>query len=281
MKFPGPRPVNAPNPDPQTVEFDHSSDPNFYAYYANQSASPEAIGRFRRIQLKVLRLLGAEGHRTAGLQIADIGCGAGTQCRLWAELGHGVHGIDVNEPLIELARTRAQEAGLAIKFDVGTATELPYRDACMDVCLLPELLEHVVDWQSCLNEAVRVLRAGGVLYLSTSNALCPLQEEFNLPLYSWYPGFLKRRYERLALTTRPELANHAKYPAVNWFTFYGLRDYLAEHGLESLDRFDMIDTKGRSAIARATVASVRAIPPLRLIGHILTPGTAIFAIRRA
>jgi 2-polyprenyl-6-hydroxyphenyl methylase/3-demethylubiquinone-9 3-methyltransferase len=68
---------------------------------------------------------------------------------------------------------------------------------------------------------------------------------------------------------------------VNWFTFYGLRDYLARHGLESLDRFDMIDTKGRSAVARATVASVRAIPPLRLIGHVLTPGTAIFAIRRA
>jgi 2-polyprenyl-3-methyl-5-hydroxy-6-metoxy-1,4-benzoquinol methylase len=55
----------------------------------------------------------------------------------------------------------------------------------MDVCLLPELLEHVADWQSCLNEAARVLRPGGLLYLSTTNVLCPRQQEFNLPLYSF------------------------------------------------------------------------------------------------
>ena len=76
----------------------------------------------------------------------------------------------------------------------------------MDVCLLPELLEHVADWQSCLKEAPRVLRSGGLLYLSTTNVLRPRQEEFNLPLYSWYPGPLKRYCERLAMTTRPALA---------------------------------------------------------------------------
>ncbi len=92
--------------------------------------------------------------------------------------------------------------------------------------MLPELLEHVEDWQTCLNEAVRALRPGGALYLSTTNALNPVQDEFELPFYSWYPGFLKRHYERLAVTTRPELVNHAKYPAVHWFTFFGLKPYL-------------------------------------------------------
>ncbi len=62
------------------------------------------------------------------------------------------------------------------------------------------------------------MRPGGVLYLTTTSCLCPSQMEFRLPLYSWYPGFLKRRYERLAKTTRPELANFAIYPAVHWFS---------------------------------------------------------------
>ena len=84
----------------------------------------------------------------------------------------------------------------------------------MDVALLPELLEHVANWQDCLNEAARIVKPGGLLYLSTTSWLCPMQQEFNLPLYSWYPGFLKRKYERLAVTTRPEIANHCKYPCL-------------------------------------------------------------------
>jgi len=280
MKIPDSQAASMNNPNQEESEFDHTSDPSFYAYYASKSLSAETIARFTRVQNKVLKLLTAEGQSTRGLRVADIGCGAGTQCNLWARAGHQVYGVDVNEPLIDLARSRAREAGNAIHFDVGSATQLPYRTGEMDVCLMPELLEHVVDWQSCLNEAVRVLRVGGVLYLSTSNALCPIQEEFNLPFYSWYPAALKRRYERLSVTTRPELANFAKYPAVNWFTYYELRGYLAGRGMESLDRFDMIDTDGWTPLARSVVKVVRSIPPLRFIGHVLTPGLTLFGVLR-
>jgi 2-polyprenyl-6-hydroxyphenyl methylase/3-demethylubiquinone-9 3-methyltransferase len=54
----------------------------------------------------------------------------------------------------------------------------------MDVCLVPELLEHVREWRECLADFARVLRPGGVLVLTTNNKLCPVQQEFNLPLYS-------------------------------------------------------------------------------------------------
>jgi 2-polyprenyl-6-hydroxyphenyl methylase/3-demethylubiquinone-9 3-methyltransferase len=215
------------------------------------------------------------------MEVADIGCGAGTQCRLWAELGHRVHGVDVNEPLIQLARQRAHEAGLEIRFDVGTATRLPYPDASMDVVLLPELLEHVADWQSCLNEATRVMAPGGLLYLSTTSYLCPRQQEFNLPLYSWYPGFLKRRYERLAVTTRPEIANYARYPAVNWFSYPMLARYLRARGVRCFDRFDMIDAESMPALFRPVLAAIRGFPPLRLGGYLLTPYTIVFGMKQS
>ena len=83
---------------------------------------------------------------------------------------------------------------------------------------------------NCVREAARVLKRGGVLYLSTTNVLCPVQEEFELPLYSGTRRPFKRRYQRLALTTRPELVNHARYPAVHWFSYYGLRDHLRGSG---------------------------------------------------
>jgi len=140
-------------------------------------------------------------------------------------------------------------------------------------------LVHVPLWRPCLDECARVLRPGGVLVLTTSNKLCPIQQEFNLPFYSWYPGPLKRYFERLSLTTSPHLANYAKYPAVNWFSFYGLRTELAKRGLACLDRFDVIDLPNKSAWIRGVVHCVRAIPPLRWLGHVATPGTMVLAIK--
>lgn len=259
--------------------FDHSSDPNFLDYYADASLSAETLLRFRTVRDKALALLARQGSRTDSLRVADVGCGAGTNSQLWAELGHQVHGIDVNAPLIELARSRAAARNLAIRFDVGSATALPYADKSMDVVLLPELLEHVPDWEGCLREASRILFPGGLLYLSTTNALCPKQEEFDLPAYSWYPKFIKRRYEQLAVTSRPELVSFAKYPAVHWFTFFGLRDYLRDLGLRSFDRFDLMEESTPRSARRFALQLVRKVPPARLLGHMLTPWTTIFAIK--
>ena len=259
--------------------YDHSSDPNFVEYYARESQSPETTQRFRRIRDRAVALL-AESGRTGLLDVTDIGCGAGTQALLWSDLGHRVSALDVNEPLVTIARARAAERGLSIRFDVGTATALPYADASADAVLLPELLEHVAEWQSCLNEAVRVLRPGGLLYLSTTNWLCPRQQEFTLPLYSWYPGIVKRWCERKAATSHPHWANYARYPAVNWFSYFGLSSWLEGRGFRTLDRFDMLARQALPGPAGTIVAVVRSLPPIRVAGHVLTEGTTVWALKR-
>jgi len=269
---------NEPSEGP--APFDHTSNPNFVAYYEQQSLSPQTYARFRTVRDKLLRLVATTGSGPHALKVVDIGCGAGSQSQLWAKLGHEVIGLDINEALIDTARRRAADARLDIQFDVGSATRLPLADHSMNVCLLPELLEHVEDWEKCLSEACRVLKPGGLLYLSTTNALCPVQQEFDLPCYSWYPGFLKRRYEKLAMTTRPELVNYARYPALHWFTFYQLAEHLGQYGLQCMDRFDMIEIQTLSVGPRIVVWLARRIPPLRWIGHMMTPSTIVFAVKR-
>lgn len=258
----------------------HASHERFVEYYAAASESKETAERFQSICDVALRL-----YRTTNptgleaLDVADIGCGAGTQSLIWSRLSHRVHSVDINERLVILGRQRASREGLAIDFRIGTATALPWETASMDICLVPELLEHVAEWRPCINEVSRVLRPGGLLFLSTTNRLCPKQQEFSLPFYSWYPRRLKQYCERLAVTTHPQFVNYAKYPAVNWFTFYQLRDELKGLGFHSMDRFDVIDISKRTPILKGLVSCIRQFPLLRWLGHVATPSLLLFALK--
>jgi 2-polyprenyl-6-hydroxyphenyl methylase/3-demethylubiquinone-9 3-methyltransferase len=255
---------------------DHTTHDKFFRYYAEQSQSDASARRFSALRDTVIRAL---AFPPGALDVADIGCGPGTQSFLWAELGHRVHGLDVSEHFVVLARERAAAAGRQMEFQIGSASRLPWADGSMDVCLAIELLEHVPDWEQCLDEFTRVLRPGGALFLTTTNVLCPVQQEFDLPLYSWYPRPLKRYFERLVVTRRPELVNHATYPAINWFTFFGLRRELHHRGCQARDRFDVMDTDGKSAPKRLVVRAIRSLPIVRLLAHTTIPTTWVLAIK--
>ena len=257
----------------------HSSHEEFVKYYAEKSQSQADLERFRAIRQVILRIRSRRDAPDCKYDLLDIGCNAGTQCMVWSEAGHRAHGLDVNEPLLNLAKDRAAETGQSIDYRLGSAVELPWPDQSMDVCLAMELLEHVKDWQSCLNEFTRVLRPGGILFFTTTNKLCPDQQEFNLFGYSWYPASWKRHYERLAVTTRPDLANYAVYPAVNWFTPYGLQSELRKRGFHSLDRFDLMDVSRKGKLAKLVVGSIQALPPLRLLAFLCTPCTMLMGIK--
>lgn len=260
-------------------DWDHATDTRFYDYYRAASLSVSTIRRIYSIRDVVLRVAQTDRSARRPLKVADIGCGAGTQSIMWAEVGHRVYGLDVNEPLLHLARERAVQTGYPIDFQVGSASKLPWPDGSMDVCLALELLEHVADWRTCLSEFSRILGPRGILFLTTTNKLCPVQQEFRLPMYSWYPGALKHYFERLAVGRRPDLVNFAKYPAVNWFTYYGLREELVARGFGTFDRFDLMDLSKKGPFGRAAVLSIRALPPLKWLAHVATSGTTVLAIK--
>lgn len=263
--------------EPTRPPDENRNDPRFVQYYERESATERAETRALGIMAAVLRARAREGLATEQLQVADIGCNAGTQSRCWLERGHTVRGLDISRDLVALAQRRNAEFGERARFEVGSATAVPWDSASFDVCLLPELLEHVDDWMSCVREGVRLLKHGGSIYLSTTNVLCPVQQEFTLPAYSWYPAPLKRHFVRLSTSTRPDLVNFASYPALHWFSPYQLARFLRDLGAVSRDRFDLIDVDNKGAAARFLVGAVRALPPLRFIAHVLTPSTVLVA----
>ncbi len=260
-------------------ELDHSADDRFVDYYRDKSESDETLSRSQSMYDTLCRIRSDQGESTAGLRVADIGCGPGAQSIFWAERGHEVRGLDVSEDFINVARERAESAGHDIDFRVGTAAKLPWEDQSVDICLAPELLEHVPEWEDCLDEFARILRPGGLLYINTSNKLCPVQNEFELPLYSWYPGPLKKHCEKLAVTTKPHYANYATYPAVNWFTYYGLRREFRNRKLDSLGRPELLDIKTHSGFRKLVTRTIRSLAPIRFLVQLVTPYTLIIGIK--
>ena len=256
----------------------HTTGDPFVDYYAEQSLTETSLQRFRELRDKVLRAHGWE-QGGQGLDVLDVGCGPGVLSGLFAEQGHRVTGVDINEALIDIARHRARDAGVDARFVVGSADALPVPDGSVDICLAPELLEHVLDWERCLEEVTRVLRPRGCLFLTTTNVLCPVQDEFRLPGYSWYPSALKRRCVARAMTTRPAWVNHATYPAFHWFSFFQLRDELERRGFACMDRFDTMDPQS-GRLRRVVRKIVQTVPGARLVGHVFTPYTQVIAIRR-
>lgn len=265
--------------DRRDASFDTSTDDRFFEYYLEQSQSPEAVARFERLADLSLKVMAREGRR-GPFDIADIGGGAGTLGRIYARGGHRVTCIDVSRDLLALGKRRAQDEGLAMEFVNCSATALPLRDQSIDICVVPELLEHVDDWRAVLDEAGRLLRPGGLLYLSTTNTLCPRQDEFEVPLYSWYPRALKRYCVRLARTTQPWLANYGKYPAVNWFTYKKLCAALAGRGFDRfMDRLDMIVVRTEGS-SKASIARLFCrLPGGRWGIQMLTPNSLLLAFK--
>ncbi len=256
-----------------------STDPNFYEYYSRESTKPETIARFERLADAVLAAL-PDNKTEESLKVADIGGGAGTLSIVMARKGHLPCSIDLSSDLQQLGARRAKEEELEIEFKNCSATDLPFPNDSFDICFVPELLEHVKDWQSCVNEAVRVLKPGGALYLSTTNKLCPRQMEFNLPAYSWYPGWLKRYFLRRAMTDKPEISNFAQYPAFHWFTVYGLIKYMRKLGMDRfLLRPDMMLLRHNTGLKRIVVRTICFFPPLRLAIQFITAGSVLVCFK--
>ena len=99
-------------------------------------------------------------------RVLDLGCGYGSTARyLAANFGCAVTGANISEKELELARSRATEAGLdhLLSFEYGDFHRLAYADDRYDVVWSQEAFLHAADKNAVLSECRRVLKPGGSL----------------------------------------------------------------------------------------------------------------------
>ena len=104
-----------------------------------------------------------------GLQILDIGCGAGLLSEPLSRLGARITGLDPAPTSIEIARAHAEATGATPTYRQGTVEELANEGARFDVVMAMEVIEHVNDVPSFVAAAASLVKPGGLMTLSTLN----------------------------------------------------------------------------------------------------------------
>ena len=103
----------------------------------------------------------------AGKAVVDIGCGAGaTTLAMARRLGAGGEalGVDVSQPLLELARGRAEREGLAkARFALGDAQTLDIGEGRFDAAMSRYGVMFYSDFDAAFANIRRSVKAGGKL----------------------------------------------------------------------------------------------------------------------
>ena len=138
---------------------------DFYrAFEERYRGSQEQIRLRLRVYLPFIKpLIGLYGDAKA----VDLGCGRGEWLELLKEEGFDARGVDLDEGML----VACKELGLNVQVGdaVGFLKELP--EASQVIVSGFHLVEHIpfVDVQALVQEALRVLKPGGLLILETPN----------------------------------------------------------------------------------------------------------------
>jgi ubiquinone/menaquinone biosynthesis C-methylase UbiE len=152
--------------------------------HASLPATPEAAEFRLRDRHKL-----AFDWLPAGCQrVLDGGCAFGYGTAPLAAKAKIVCGCDPSPELIERARKNCP----GIQFEICPLEKMPYADESFDAITLTDVLEHVADEKTALDEMFRVLKPGGRLIITTPHkGLFGFMDPDN---YAWH---LRTNFPRL------------------------------------------------------------------------------------
>jgi arsenite methyltransferase len=129
------------------------------------------------------------GRLSPGERVLDLGCGAGTDSLVAAQMvgaeGH-VTGIDMTPEMLVKARSAAVELGAPnVDFVEGEIEQLPFPDEAFDVVISNGVVDLVPDKDAVFAELHRVLRPGGRIQIADVTIQNPVSEEGRRNIDLW------------------------------------------------------------------------------------------------
>lgn len=136
------------------------------------------------------QLLPYRSMTDAPLRVVDVGGGPGYFSEQVRSRGHQCVVVEYNEAELTLHQREATDA------IVGDGQALPLRDGVADLAHTSNVLEHVHHPEQLLDEMRRVLRSGGIGYVSYTPWLSPWGGHETSPWHLIDGDWAVRRFER-------------------------------------------------------------------------------------
>jgi ubiquinone/menaquinone biosynthesis C-methylase UbiE len=187
----------------------------------------------------------------AGMRVLDLGCGAGDVSMLAAELVGPVGsivGIDRNQEVLEVAKERAQEAGLQQISFVQASVEAFATCEPFDLVVGRYILIHQAKPVELLRNAARLLRPGGVLAFHEVRLADEIESFPRVPLWDLVANLIR-------------IACQASMP--NYYAADRLIEHFSEAGLPIPQLFCEVIAGGNadSPLYRSRVEILQSLQP--------------------
>ncbi|HEY7349399.1 MAG TPA: class I SAM-dependent methyltransferase [Ktedonobacterales bacterium] len=166
----------APSPENQSLAFDRAAP----LYDATRGYPPDVE---EQIGAAIIKAANAQPET----RFLEVGVGTGRIALPIARQGYDYTGVDISEPMLDRLRAKVAElqqaaassavAPIQLQLAVADMTALPFPAGSFDVVVAVHVFHLVSAWRQAVEEALRVLRPGGVFLHCWDERLAPGGEE--------------------------------------------------------------------------------------------------------
>lgn len=172
-------------------------------------------------------------------KILDAGCGNGGLSIAFAREGAIVSGVDIEKELYDIAKKYADSKKVSVDFVLYDGYKMPFSENEFDYAASASVLEHTDDPAFYLNEIMRVLKPGGVLYLGFPNKFAFRETHTQILFLTYLPSFLRQYYIKL-LKRNPLEENN-----LHFYSYFDLEKMIKNNKKDKF-YFKIIEEKGES-----------------------------------
>lgn len=140
-------------PSPDHYSYSHYADPSTARGFDERRFGGPIGAIVAATQAQVLANFIGRIHER---DVLDVGTGTGRAALLMARGGAHVTAVDASEAMLEIARRRAAEEGVSVRFARGDAHALDFDDRSFDAVICLRVLMHTPKWRRCVSELCRV-----------------------------------------------------------------------------------------------------------------------------
>ncbi|WP_256759020.1 bifunctional 2-polyprenyl-6-hydroxyphenol methylase/3-demethylubiquinol 3-O-methyltransferase UbiG [Cohnella sp. WQ 127256] len=173
-------------------------------------------------------------------RVLDIGAGPGKYSIELAKRGYEVTLADLTPKLVELAKLKAHESGVASRFSgfhVDDARDLGrYADEQFDACIMLGPLYHLqtkADRVKAVEEMHRVTKRGGVVFVAFMSKIRHLTTSMLFPM-TWKPNDTINGIKEFLATGVFNHQDEGRFTGAYYYDIDEVKPFMEAHGFESL-----------------------------------------------